>query len=273
MNDEHDNAIDDKAALEKATCEAAIEREQIEQVFMRTCGELADEPWELWFQHRLSDGEPIHKDVGSLVSDFYPGRFHYWYEGVPDYAESESGFDVMKTYRTAITWGGGFLGAPDPEMYDGDGVWKLVASYSNSGETECLARTYDPISHEDHQGREPRRVTTEEAKGSVDEDRCMLCEEEIGEEHGYIYIGEGYEAVYELHEQRRNGRTVVEILNDESVPSGLALRMLASVIYDDETYMYRSMIRDQDVQVSIANALWRKLLEVREVSEAKEESE
>jgi hypothetical protein len=69
-------------------------------------------------------------------------------------------------------------------------VWQRVREF-NMGERECPFRTWDPEAREDHQGRKPRTVTvTDTYYGEHPGELCRLCEERIGEEHGYLYLGE-----------------------------------------------------------------------------------
>jgi hypothetical protein len=67
---------------------------------------------------------------------------------------------------------------PPAVIYDPAGAWIRVGRYASSSETEC------PGQHED----EGSIVRADHCVGG---DRCPLCEEKIGEEHGYIYMGDG----------------------------------------------------------------------------------
>lgn len=132
-----------------------IEREQVEEVFRLTGGELSDEHW---------------------------AGFKYWYEGVPEYAGSDftDRHESNVLYRTVVWF---FVySSPADTLEDDQGVWKLTKTYTSSGETEC-----------------PGRHTDEDKIGKVDDEGCQLCGEDPGEEHGYLYLGEGWaEAVYRL---------------------------------------------------------------------------
>ena len=166
--------------------EAQAERERVEWVFGLTGGELGAEPWACMHVGRFGD----HYTFGN----------RYWYEGVPDHLNARNYFD--HEYRTTVTWGGGYLPEPNREIWDGQGQWKLVASFMNSGEVECPNRTWDPIDRceVEHGSQNP---VSEEIAEMFDSKRkvCYLCEEPVGKQHGYVYIGEGYEAVYELVEE------------------------------------------------------------------------
>lgn len=155
--------------------EVEIEREQIEWVFGLTGGELRFEPWTY--------------EVGGKES-----RFPYWYEGVPDYASGDFSdqYDSGVEYRTVVTQA--LYGAPPERIESGsegqieDAGWLLQRMYHSSGETECPGR-------DDGDGT----VTEEHTDGG---DRCVLCEELLGEQHGYIYLGDGWvEAVYRIQNE------------------------------------------------------------------------
>jgi hypothetical protein len=152
--------------------------EQVKQVFRLTGGEL----------HLPREDFP----------DAWDKLFDWWYEGRPEYAEHLSdeidcdgcvkgvlcipcrpaicGCDqgvecprcegiqeVAVEYRTGIA----SMDPPDSGLMDGE--WNLVATFTTSGETECLCC----------------------GEGEVDE--CPVCED--GD--GVLYIGDGwYEAIY-----------------------------------------------------------------------------
>jgi hypothetical protein len=143
------------------------EKEQVEAVFHLGGGELEDEPW---------------------------GGYAYWYEGAPEYAADDVDQD-SGTYRTVIVDGGGYLSQPKETITDADGHWKLVNTYVSSGETDCtvcgsgMGDLFTEGFYEEY-GEEPRPS-----------DRCGLCENLVKDMPGYIYIGEGYEAVYQLVEE------------------------------------------------------------------------
>lgn len=192
-----------------------VEREQVEQVFGLTGGELSDEPWVYWTQQESStDGSPLwDKDDESHVGGMVEWHEPYWYEGAPEYAERElretqGGSAIM---RTLVNRGGMLMG-PHWELYDGDGVWKLIDTFGNSGEAPCPYREWDPISRTDG-GEWPRKVQPAEVPNYSEtgiyqhgDHDCPLCEEKVGEEHGYIYLGVCcYEAVYVLEEQSARG--------------------------------------------------------------------
>ena len=88
------------------------------------------------------------------------GGIAYWYEGVPHYAVELGDIDDA---RTAIL--DCMFGVPEPPS-----GWKVVASYSSSGEAECWW-CY---------GR----------NGEDQRDGCPLCEGD-----GIIYIGDGWREV------------------------------------------------------------------------------
>lgn len=172
----------------KPVREEQIERQQVEQVFGLTGGELETEPWMYWTQTEdSSDGDPLWAKTDrmhELGMMEWTGR--YWYEGPPEYVERElqRSLGFFSTLRTLVN-PGGMMSAPYRELYDGQGIWKLVARYDSSGEAECPMRQMDG----------PDRIV------SADDERCELCDEDAGETHGYIYLGVcSYEAVYKLDE-------------------------------------------------------------------------
>jgi hypothetical protein len=229
--------------------EAAIEREQVERVLRLTGGELDDKPWHYWLAHRYSDGTAM--DTGDIDS-FYEGRSHYWYEGAPDGSEIED--SASRNLRTLIAFGGGYMSAPNPELYDGDGIWKLVHSWNHSGETECPGQQYN---------RDGTKTVTEET--STDGE-CHLCEEKIGEDHRFIYIGEGYEATYELVEQAPGQRAIEEILDDEFGHSleadGKRLEILLMTVNIAHKYQHVGAMTQSLTThyTATRNALWQLIL-------------
>jgi hypothetical protein len=173
--------------------EKRIEREQIEWIFGLTGGELSDASW--GYVHETSglstdpDNKCIPCDAHGRSVGAYPfepdyyvhtGAFRYWFDGAPEYVASEY---RDQNVRTAVTCA--LFGMPPEILWDvTDGTrWKRVAFYQSSGETEC------PGQHEDTD-----KVTADHTAGG---NVCVLCDEEIGTEHGYIYLGDGWgEAVY-----------------------------------------------------------------------------
>lgn len=151
--------------------EADVEREQIEYVFGLTGGELETEPWAVVGPYTRSDerDEP------------HAWAVRYWYDGAPEYVSRELG--RFNSLRTVVANPAGYSNGPDAWLADESGVWMLVDSFTSSGETEC------PGQHEDA----GPKVTADHV---ADTDRCYLCEGKLGDDHGYIYIGDGYEAVY-----------------------------------------------------------------------------
>jgi hypothetical protein len=142
------------------------ENEEVANAFLLSGGELETTPW---------------------------AGYKYWYEGAPDYAEEIDTFDGE--YRTVLIMGGGYLPYPDKEIAVDNQVWKLVADYGNSGEADCWicgAGTGDYWEENfwEAYDREPGP-----------EDSCGLCETKHKDMPGYVYVGEGYEAVYKLVEE------------------------------------------------------------------------
>lgn len=165
--------------------EADHERECVEQVFRLTGGELSDEPWEPWVP---SEMVPDPFDFEYATEGSKRTTFRYWYDGLPDYVgrrEFPDQYDA--SYRTVVDCE--MYGESPAVVYEAGVAWHKVAVYRSSGETEC------PGQHED----EGNVVTTEQRLCGTEDGpgRCTLCEEPVGEEHGYIYLGDGWsEVVY-----------------------------------------------------------------------------
>lgn len=147
---------------------AAQERAQVEQVFGLTGGELSDTVWEA-------------REVGGSERVW---TFHYFYESTPEYAEREldwTAHDFRTVVRDIV------FGAP-PEQLEG---WTKVATFGSSGEVECPGRSEEP--------NIVRADQSPEGRG------CYYCEAEVGEPHGYIYIGDGWaEIVYKRDEDEES---------------------------------------------------------------------
>ncbi len=141
--------------------EKKIERMQFEYVFGLTGGELEDKAWSI-------DGHD----------------FAYWYEGVPDWMGREKckdRYDSGISYRTIVFWN-----SCPPRLEDSDGtIWVRCQYGMASGETECPG-------HGQIVGDEEESLRAQGTTGP-----CPLCESPVGEEHGMIYVGDGFgEAVY-----------------------------------------------------------------------------
>jgi hypothetical protein len=160
---------------------AANEREQIEQVFSLTGGELMDVAW----VPQYMNGRVSHQYLTPVV-------FTYWYQDVPEYVERSYSDPIRPggIYRTVVR--NEMFGMVPETVTDDEGTWKVVARYSTSGECEC------PYQHDD----DPPVPTKEHP--------CPLCAADGSPawqspsntdagEHGVIYIGEGWaEIVYRL---------------------------------------------------------------------------
>lgn len=183
--------------------EARIEREQVEIVFGLGGGELEDKPWE--YERPWAD--PM---LGTT-----PGRSRYWFSGCPDYVERHEREEWdWPSARTIIDFG--YPDAPHPWLVDDEGAWILVQIFYSHGEAECPYRTWDPIAQEDHQGKGVRLVAEAETCHNPESSGlCPMCEEKTGEEHGYIYLADGYEAVYSLVEESTMTREEWEEEHDE----------------------------------------------------------
>lgn len=204
------------------------EREQIEQVFELTSGDLSDEPWEMKSAPEWAQGFqpkcpacgnyllPCTATATGIHPGFEPYRCTYWYEGVPEYAEESfpelNHHDIYSTtheYRTIVR--DVTFGSPPERTIDG---WERVATFTSSGETECPER-----------GGYAWVPTVDEGSGP-----CYLCEAKPGEEHGYIYIGDGWaEVVYRrrVFNYERNRELDKQYGTDERSPMHRAQRFPA----------------------------------------------
>jgi hypothetical protein len=143
------------------------EKQQVEQVFGLTGGELEDGPWIYTYE---KDDQKIE------------GTFLYWYEGVPDYCGAEIPDRHLHEYRTIVQdclWG-----LPPDRIEDAEGdVWIRISSFTSSGETPCPFMECD---------EEPEILPA---------DGCPFCGMMPGEPHEYIYLGNGWtEVVYRKQE-------------------------------------------------------------------------
>jgi len=189
-------AVDDHEAdlaRKESEREARVERERIEWV-MGLTGELDDHPWEPW--------KPYVEDrIGEFAQDHLDGRFNAWdqaserqsfaytYEELPEWASSDypDRFDSDVHYRTIVV--DCLFGGPPSTLIDGGRVYKLASSYQHSGERECPLADVERDDSDDHEYAVKRP--------------CELCEAQDGEEHGYIYLGEGWcEVVYKCIDPR-----------------------------------------------------------------------
>lgn len=148
-------------------------REQVEWVFGLTGGELNDKS----LRYHKTDEDSDHQY-----------GFAFYYDGVPSYARpdfehlDENHYD----YFTAVSCE--LYGSSLDELItveDGK-LYKKLKVYTNSGETECPGKS-------DGDGV----VTEEQADPSG---FCPYCDESIGDEHGYIYLGDGWCEVVYMHD-------------------------------------------------------------------------
>jgi hypothetical protein len=138
------------------------EQEQIMEVFRLTGGELADKP----LRYLPVDGDDPEERRWA----------RYFYDGAPPYIEWGLEFKLGGTFLTIVTCE--LYGEMPKRIMTSDGrVWRKVRTFRSSGEAECPCKGVD---------------TEDLPKGT-----CPLCAAKEGEEHGMIYIGEGWaEVVY-----------------------------------------------------------------------------
>ncbi len=148
--------------------------ECVQQVFGLTGGELEDKR-----QPYTVDGEER--------------RFHYAYDGLPEWCESDydDRNDAHVEYFTAVH--DCLYGTPAQDIeIDGKHYW-LMDQYVNSGETQCPCVDCD---EDPFEGKE-----------------CPLCERAAGEEHGYIYIGDGWCELVYRHDGVAHMRSIAQGIN------------------------------------------------------------
>jgi hypothetical protein len=153
------------------------EKTQIEEVFRLGGGELSDKP----LRYAICKVLDSAKVWGTLI-DIERRWARYFYDGAPSYIEREWARKFDGTFLTIVTCE--MFGEMPKRIMTSDGrVWRKVRTFRSSGETEC---PWQGVAEEDR----PDPQTWEG-------DCCPLCEEGKGEEHGMIYIGEGWaEVVY-----------------------------------------------------------------------------
>lgn len=216
--------------------ERAFECQQVEQVFGLAGGELENKPWTHWTRSEHSDGTPMwgeKLDGEHADMSFHQWDERYWYEGVPDYDERANAHDYDSVYRTVVN-PGGMLMAPRQELYDGQGIWKLVEVFNNSGEAPCPFREWDPINRAEASDQAKPRIVQQQEADLNDGIECGLCGEYVGIAHGYIYLGVCcYEAVYKLEEQ--GGRPVA--LVDEQAEGGPTVIARFETLAEAEQYV------------------------------------
>jgi hypothetical protein len=170
---------------------AANERAQVAEVFSLTGGELEETAWVPTYPRTVSDFQydpraGAHVWTGRVEATSF--TFTYWYQGTPDYSFDEPWNSVPdQTCRTVCEQE--LYGMAPETVTDDEGTWKVVARYTTSGERECPGQQCDP------RGNESDGINREATD-------CPYCEAAPGEEHGYIYIGDGWaEIVYRLEPQ------------------------------------------------------------------------
>jgi hypothetical protein len=147
--------------------EAWIERQQVEQIYGLTGGELDDKP--LLY---LDENEGSHSVA-------------YHYDGVPEWAGDDFAdrYECGVDYFTVIDVDNPY-GWFQQEMRLSDGRrYFLVKTYTSGGEASCPLGACG----------NDEKVGEDSTEGMT---ACPLCEADEGEDHGVIYLGTGSEAVY-----------------------------------------------------------------------------
>lgn len=157
--------------------EAQIERESVEAVFSLGGGELDDKPLTYTIQ-----GETEER------------TFFYHYDGPPEYAGSDfpdkDSSEVADYFTVVGCWQ---YGNPPTEIIIKGKRYVQAGSYLSSGETECTATQCDP--------------------DPFDGERCPLCDRDVGDEHGCIYLGDGWAEVVYRHDVVAHMREVARTHN------------------------------------------------------------
>lgn len=144
------------------------ERSQIEYVFGLLGGELSDKPLVFW-------AKELGRDCVKYVK--------YWYEGAPEWSEEDlpagARGGILRTLLHDLIL---------PSILEEGGIiWTRIVSYTGSGERECPY--YGAVVGEE--------AWRDEVDSVEIENMCSLCGRDRGEDHGYIYLGEGWtESIY-----------------------------------------------------------------------------
>lgn len=152
--------------------------------------------WPVYTSSEQQEKEQVeavfHLGGGELEDESFAG-YKYNYDGMPEYADI--GEDPDYSYHTVIATGGGLLSPPKKTLEDDGVVWELVETYTSSGETDC------PVCGAGGNGVEWWAEQFEDAHGRAPtpNDECGLCENLYSEMPGFVYIGDGYEAIYRTH--------------------------------------------------------------------------
>lgn len=130
-----------------------------------------------------------------------PVEFGLWLDYPPEYLERQLERQVNRTdtrFRTLYTYGGGYQNELDIAFVDlkTNELWQRVHGGSYNPEVECPFKNWNDEERED----ERDRVCTDHDTlyGEYPHEKCRFCEADLGEEHGYLYVGEGGEYVYAL---------------------------------------------------------------------------
>lgn len=212
-----DNGIDPAAEFKRLEeeVELDIRREVIEELSGEH-GNLNDEPWKM---HVLTQNEPptygsppvqpdfVVPDGGVLWIEYRDHQRVFTMDYAPEYLQSDlerelEDSDDSPEFVTVFNAGETEYLA-DAETGD---LYRLVRS-GRLGEKQCPYADWDPAEREDVRDREVSESDTwfGEHPGKL----CRLCEAEIGEKHGYLYLGEeAEEAVYWKLKERQLPSTV-----------------------------------------------------------------
>lgn len=164
--------------------EARIERDQVVEVFGLGGGELEDEPVTF-----VSGFREKYNEIEETTE--YGLKWRYHYDGPPEWADEDFDRDERNSASgdifTLIDIGCEYGYRANRILIDSnDRIYLHVATYDHSGERECPFREWDA----------ENRTDVEDPPAKVTYKRCDYCEADVGEEHGYIYLGACAEHVY-----------------------------------------------------------------------------
>lgn len=151
--------------------ERDFERQQIEEVFGLTGGELNNKPLNF-------------RAAGVITGNMLDFSWRYHYDGFPEWAEQDFSHPYDSEFFTLVEIGVSYQSsAPESITFEDGKTWVRVRQYTHSGECDC---PLGPNGNNETVGEDSTEGLQE----------CPLCEEKKGKKHTYIYTGTGVESVY-----------------------------------------------------------------------------
>lgn len=182
-------------------------KEQLAVIFSLYGGELSDAPLRY---ATIVRGESYVDRRWVQTARFRRSWLRYFYDGLPEWCERD--YRNLSGSFITVLWDRGDYGdhTPPQHIYARGRRWRRLAVLSDGGEAECPGRTLHEC--QGHEGTPTKDgvalVTRRSAKLTPripwDLSRgprptwyrrraeCPLCEERIGQPHGYVYNGEGW---------------------------------------------------------------------------------